>query len=365
MPKQVQYTKDCIINASIEILRSQGSGALSSRTICKRLGCSVAPLFREFSNMDELLDCVWLKAEDIFRRYTEDSVYYNPAFKEFGTRLICFSKEDPNLFHFLFLEKGRHSDAAEIIAMECLKQTSAEFGLTEEQTVFVYGQSWPFACGLAQLSCNNTGQYTEEYVSQLLSTQFKSIISLIRSGRNVVTAEPHLIPDGKNVFLRRWKESDAPALYRLASDPDVGPRAGWPVHGSQEESLGIIRTVFNNPTTWAVVLKETGEVIGAMGYGPSCDCGFDSLPGEPTVGYWIGKRYWNNGFCTEALQIMLRHILDNTDICSLISGHFVDNPASGRVMEKCGFIETGEITTSPGLMVGKDKKIRVLRLKLR
>ena len=64
------------------------------------------------------------------------------------------------------------------------------------------------------------------------------------------------------ILLRPWLESDAPALFKYASDPEVGPRAGWPPHKSVEESLEIIRTVFNDATnTWAIVLKETGETV--------------------------------------------------------------------------------------------------------
>ena len=47
------------------------------------------------------------------------------------------------------------------------------------------------------------------------------------------------------IILRPWRESDAETLFKWASDPDVGPRAGWPPHKSVEESLEIIRTVFN------------------------------------------------------------------------------------------------------------------------
>ena len=43
-------------------------------------------------------------------------------------------------------------------------------------------------------------------------------------------------------LLRPWRESDAEALFKYASDPDVGPRAGWEPHKSVEESLQIIRT---------------------------------------------------------------------------------------------------------------------------
>ena len=44
----------------------------------------------------------------------------------------------------------------------------------------------------------------------------------------------------ERILLRHWQESDAEALFKYASDPDVGPRAGWPVHNSVEESREII-----------------------------------------------------------------------------------------------------------------------------
>ena len=168
----------------------------------------------------------------------------------------------------------------------------------------------------------------------------------------------------ERLLLRHWRDSDAEVLHKWASDPDVGPRAGWPPHKSVEESLEIIRTVFNNDTNWAIVLKESGEVIGAIGYGPSCDCKLPARDGEPITGYWIAKPYWNQGICTEALALMIEHIRETTDIPSLISGHFIDNPASGRVMEKCGFIPTGETCIDETQYQGKDRPIRVLRLEL-
>lgn len=164
------------------------------------------------------------------------------------------------------------------------------------------------------------------------------------------------------ILLRHWQESDADVLYEYAKEPELGERAGWPPHKSREESLEIIRTVFDNPTTWAIVLKETGKVVGAMGYGPSCDCSLPSREGEPTVGYWIGKPFWGKGICTEALRLMIRHIRATTDIKSLVSGHFTDNPASGRVMEKCGFIPTGETAFDDSLYGGENRPVRVLRL---
>lgn len=58
----------------------------------------------------------------------------------------------------------------------------------------------------------------------------------------------------ERILLRHWQESDAEALFKYASDPDVGPRAGWPAHKSEEESREIIHTFFHNDTTWAIRL---------------------------------------------------------------------------------------------------------------
>ena len=171
-------------------------------------------------------------------------------------------------------------------------------------------------------------------------------------------------PNPARITLRPWQESDAEALFKYASDPDVGPRAGWAPHKSIEESKEIIRTVFNNDSTWAIVLNATGEAIGAMGYGPSCECKLPAREGEPTVGYWVARPYWNLGICTEALNMMIARIRTEKKISSLISGHFIDNPASGKVMEKCGFVPTGEEVVDETLYCGTGRPIRVLRLEL-
>ena len=106
----------------------------------------------------------------------------------------------------------------------------------------------------------------------------------------------------ERILLRHWQESDAEALFKYASDPDVGPRAGWPAHKSVEESLEIIRTFFHNDTTWAIVLKETGEAIGCIGYYTHETSNIPIGENDCEVGYWIGKPYWNRGICTEKLS---------------------------------------------------------------
>ena len=190
MPKTVYYSKEKIIGAVIDIIRKNGSQSLTSRSISKKLGCSVSPLFREFKNMEEIHAEVRKAAEKIFSDNLADSVNYEPAFKEFGIRLLRFSKEEPNLFHYLFLENGSSSEIAHKIAQECLKQTGASFHLTPEQSEQIFDQEWTFACGLAMLCSRNPEEYPDERISRMLSTQFMSQLILIKSEHKVVNIKP-------------------------------------------------------------------------------------------------------------------------------------------------------------------------------
>lgn len=164
------------------------------------------------------------------------------------------------------------------------------------------------------------------------------------------------------ILLRKWQESDADALFKYASDPDVGPRAGWPPHKSVEESREIIKTVFNTDTMWAIVLKETGEAIGCAGYLPAANSNLNIPGDECEVGYWIGKPYWGRGICTEALKLVIDYCFNVKGFKSLWGDFFPQNPASGRVMEKCGFKDTGRETVCPNLEVGSDRPVRIMKL---
>ena len=65
--------------------------------------------------------------------------------------------------------------------------------------------------------------------------------------------------------LRGWKRSDAPQLYAYASNPNVGPKAGWKPHESIAESRKIIETVFRESRVWAIIEKTGGRIIGSIG----------------------------------------------------------------------------------------------------
>ena len=164
------------------------------------------------------------------------------------------------------------------------------------------------------------------------------------------------------IMLRPWRESDAKALFKYASDPELGPRAGWPPHKSVEESLMVIRTLFCGEGMWAVVWKETGEPIGCVGYLPSSSSNLKIETDQAEVGYWIARPYWGKGICTEALALVIEHCFNAKGFSTLWGTYFPSNPASGRVMEKCGFRDTGEINGLSHLYQGDGRPVKIMRL---
>ena len=169
------------------------------------------------------------------------------------------------------------------------------------------------------------------------------------------------VMETERLTLRPWMESDAEALFKYASDPEVGPRAGWPPHKSVEESLEIIRTVFSMEGMWAVTLKGTDEAIGSVGYLPASASNLPIEADHAEVGYWIARPYWGKGICTEAMEKVIDYCFHEKGFTVLWGDYFPENPASGRVMEKCGFKDTGEETRCPKLEVGADRPVKVMK----
>ena len=190
MPRKAFFSKQEIIDKALVILRQQGPEAISARSLCKALGCSVSPLYTVYKNMDELFSDLHAAAEKLFENYMADVSDYQPAFKEFGMRLVKFSREEPQLFHYLFLDKNSESIVADRKARECLQNIEGEYDLSEEQGLELYFQMWVFACGLSALCNKNPQKYSDSDISYLLSLQFSSVLTFLKSGREVLDITP-------------------------------------------------------------------------------------------------------------------------------------------------------------------------------
>ncbi len=140
------------------------------------------------------------------------------------------------------------------------------------------------------------------------------------------------------LILRPWRETDAGALFKHASHPDIGPIAGWLPHTSIENSLEIIRTVFSAPETYAVVLKGADEPVGCCGIMLSTGSHNAELKQrEAEIGYWIGRTYWGQGLIPEAVKALLARCFNDLRLDAVWCGYYEGNTRSKRVCEKSGF----------------------------
>ena len=146
-----------------------------------------------------------------------------------------------------------------------------------------------------------------------------------------------MILETERLILRPWEERDANDLFQYASNPEVGPIAGWPVHTSIENSKEIIKNVLSAPETYAVVLKETMKPVGSIGLmiGSASDKGIPDTEGE--IGYWIGVPYWGQGIIPEAVREIMRHGFKYLKQEKLWCWYIDGNTKAKRVQEKWAF----------------------------
>ena len=139
----------------------------------------------------------------------------------------------------------------------------------------------------------------------------------------------------ERLVLRAPRLGDVKAVAVLANDRRIAEntaRIPHPYRVSDAEDF-ISTANFGNEIVF-LIAKRNGPVMGA--------CGFTQVDRHPPeIGYWLGVKYWSKGYATEAVRAMIDHVFTDLDHEALQSSARVTNPASRRVLEKCGFQWTG------------------------
>ena len=144
----------------------------------------------------------------------------------------------------------------------------------------------------------------------------------------------------ERLLLRPGWLEDAPALFDAIADEGIVrnlAQAPWPYSpGDAEAFLGRSNERRPHEAPCLIFLRSDGPpmLAGAIGIGPTPDGGFE-------LGYWVARRFWGRGIATEAGHALLANARHSLRLPRLFAGHFTDNPASGRVLEKLGFRPTG------------------------
>ena len=155
-------------------------------------------------------------------------------------------------------------------------------------------------------------------------------------------------------ILRPLTLEDAEDVFSWASDERVTKYMIYPRHENIEitkDWLSSLDQLPENNFNWGFVLKENNRLIGSGGIK------YNEEIKAWTFGYNISFDCWGNGYVTEIIKHMIKFVYDNFGARDFVADHAVDNPASGRVMEKCGmkFSHYGEYTKLDGSQTFKAK----------
>ena len=146
-----------------------------------------------------------------------------------------------------------------------------------------------------------------------------------------------MIIETERLILREYSVEDFPALHEIVSDPETMQH--YPKPFDEERTKSWIEWNLQNYKEygfglWAVVLKETGEFIG--------DCGItiQNIDGEllPEIGYHIHKKYWRQGFGSEAARAVRDWAFENTKYDCIYSYMKYTNIPSQKTAMKNGMV---------------------------
>jgi len=149
-----------------------------------------------------------------------------------------------------------------------------------------------------------------------------------------ITDQPILYTS--RLLLRPFYFTDAPAVQYMAGDIAIASTVLSIPHpygdGIAEQWISTHQVDYTSGKAvhFAIVLQASGQLIGAIGLIINPD------HERAEMGYWIGKPFWGQGYCTEAAQELLNFAFQKVNLHRVFAQHFARNPASGRVMQKIG-----------------------------
>ncbi len=150
------------------------------------------------------------------------------------------------------------------------------------------------------------------------------------------------ILETKRLLLKMPSLELASDLTKLLQDRDISKNLSKvPYPYRLEDAQNFIKSSQENffkengEQEFGIFLKENGKIIGMSGLDIS------TRHNHATLGYWLGKAYWGEGYATEVAQRMVAYGFDELKVHRIACAHFHTNPASGKVMQKAGFSYEG------------------------
>lgn len=152
MPPTVRFTRDAVLHAACQLMRREGMEALNARAIAKELGGSTQPIFRLFTNMEDLHRELILYVARQFQAHAEaDMAQSDSPYIQLCTTYLLYGRDEPELFKLLFMRdrvsEGQYSDQTNFdLVFNIIKKETA---LDDETALRFFERTWLFIHGLA------------------------------------------------------------------------------------------------------------------------------------------------------------------------------------------------------------------------
>ncbi len=152
MPPTVRFTRDAVLHAACQLMRREGMEALNARAIAKELGGSTQPIFRLFTNMEDLHRELILYVARQFQAHAEaDTAQSDSPYIQLCTTYLLYGRDEPELFKLLFMRdrvsEGQYSDQTNFdLVFNIIKK---ETPLDDETALRFFERTWLFIHGLA------------------------------------------------------------------------------------------------------------------------------------------------------------------------------------------------------------------------
>lgn len=183
MPPKAKFSKDEVISAAVNIIEDKGIIFLTARSLGEALGTSARPIFTTFKNMEDVLNGVNDFANELYQSYVEKGLLQTPAFKGVGMSYIRFAKEHPKLFQLLFMQEKDDVPALnDVLGLiegsyrKILDSITQSYNVSEDFAKQLYLHMWIYTHGIAVLIVNKMCRFSDEEISNMLTTVCKSLI---------------------------------------------------------------------------------------------------------------------------------------------------------------------------------------------
>lgn len=183
MPPKAKFSKEEIISAALEIVKSDGFDALTARSLAAKLGSSPRPIFTVFESMEEVQAEVKAAATKLYEEYEDEGMSGKQAFKGSGVGYIRFASEQPKLFQLLFMrERDGVPDLGQVLSVidnyyeKILQSVQTEYGFSRETAKQIYVHLWLYSHGIASLIATNVCAFSQEEISDMLTDVGAGII---------------------------------------------------------------------------------------------------------------------------------------------------------------------------------------------